>query len=431
MVVNRRLDGRFGMSCLTGNPEDPSDDEKQLTFSPDGETNNTRVMVDGRAPAFGDSEGETVESWHNGPDGSMVMSWSFRDILVNQALRLVPGDVSQRIDTVRVTYELKNVGGTTHEVGLRVMLDTLIGNNDGVPFTVPGREGIVTSPLVMQGNAVPDFVQSLERSDLSSPGVIVNINLVPADGEERPGELLLSHWPGENAGWNYNRRIPFGKDTAAGLYYAPAPLEPGHNRRMGFSYGLGTISSTTSRNARLSLTAGGPIRAGSSFWLVALVNNPRSGQSVKLTLPEGLTPRRPATLSQAVEGSGAYTQLSWLIEVVPGLLGDREVQAALDPGGITERQVVEGPAARRPALAHAPRPVPRGPAILGLGAGAQPPRGAVGHARAPGRPGPGCRPYGCDARPRRGRGRFRTGELARRSGTARRGPASGLRPIVP
>ena len=47
--------------------------------------------------------------------------------------------------------------------------------------------------------------------------------------------LLLSHWPGENAAWNYNRRQPFGDDTAAGLYYSPAPLEPGRSRSLKLS----------------------------------------------------------------------------------------------------------------------------------------------------------------------------------------------------
>ncbi len=356
VVVDRRPDGRFGLVCLTGNPDDPSDDGKRLTFSPDGKTNNTRVMVDGRSPILGDDEGETVEPWHTGPGDSMVIAWSFRDVVVRQSLRLVPGDVSGRLDTVRVAYHLKNEGTTARSVGLRVLLDTLIGDNDGVPFIVPGRDGIVTQPLAMRGAEVPDFVRSLERPVLSSPGVIVDLNLVPAEGEARPDEVLLSHWPGENAAWNYNRRNPFGTDTAAGLYYSPAPLEPGRARTIGFSYGLGTISSTATRNARLSLTAGGPIRSGSSFWLVALVDNPRPGQTVKLTLPDGLTPRRPASTSQPVEGSGAYTQLSWLIEVAPGLMGDVRVEATLDPGGITERQAlkVQPPDAQLSLMPHGP-----------------------------------------------------------------------------
>jgi hypothetical protein len=354
--VEKRPDGRFGLVCLGGNPDDPSDDGKRLTFSPDGKTNNTRVMVDGRSPILGDSEGEIVEPWHTGPDGSEVIAWSFRDVLVRQSLRLMPGDVSGRLDTIRVAYHLKNEGTTARSVGLRVMLDTLIGDNDGVPFIVPGREGMVTSPVLLRGADVPDFVRSLERKDLASPGVIVDINLVPAEGEARPDTLLLSHWPGENAQWNYNRRQPFGDDTAAGLYYSPAPLEPGRSRSIGFSYGLGTISSTKTRNTRLSLTAGGPIRAGASFWLVALVDDPRPGQTVKLTLPEGLTPRRPAASSQPVEGSGATTQLSWLLEVAPGLLGDVQVEATLDPGGITERLAlkVQPPDAKLSLMPHGP-----------------------------------------------------------------------------
>lgn len=336
-------DGRFGLVCLMGHPDDPSDDGKRLTFSPDGETNNTRVMVDGRAPMFGDSEGRIVEPWHDVPDGSRVIAWSFRDVVVHQGVRLVPGDVSGRLDTVRVTYELKNAGSTTREVGLRVMLDTLIGDNDGVPFIVPGREGIVMRPLAMRGDEVPAFVRSLERNQLANPGVIVDLNLAPAADEVRPDEVLLSHWPGRTAPWGYNRDTPFGDDTAAGLYYLPTPLEPGRMRTIGFGYGLGTISSTTTRNARLSLTAGGPFRAGSSFWLVALVDHPRRGQTVRLTLPEGLTPRRPASASQAVEGSGDYAPLSWLVDIATGVSGEVRVEATLDPGGITERQSLKVP----------------------------------------------------------------------------------------
>ena len=215
--VHTTVDGRFGLVCLTGNPDDSTDDGKRLTFSPDGKTNNTRVMVDGRAPIFGSSQGQTVESWHGGPDNSMVMDWTFRDVLVRQSLRLVAGDVSNRLDTVRVTYELKNTGAKPRQVGLRVMFDTLIGDNDGVPFIVPGHEGMVTQTLVMSGSDVPDFVRSLERPSLESPGVIVDINLVPGEGELRPSEVLLSHWPGAEAEWNFHpahtsaptRRRPF------------------------------------------------------------------------------------------------------------------------------------------------------------------------------------------------------------------------------
>ena len=106
----------------------------------------------------------------------------------------------------------------------------------------------------------------------------------------------------------------------------------------------------------MSLTAGGPIKAGAAFWLVALVNMPRPGQTVTLVLPSGLEPRRPRSLSQSVQGSGAYTQLSWLVEVAPEVLGEVLVAAVLEPGGITEKQSLSvGPGDAQLSL------VPRGP----------------------------------------------------------------------
>jgi hypothetical protein len=332
--------GRFGVVCLEGNPDDPSDDGKRLTFSPHGATSNTRVMVDGSAPVFGQSPGALVEPMAKRPDGSWVMSWKYRGVVAAQVLRLVAGDVSHRTDTLHVSYTLTNTDDAPRVAGVRVMLDMRIGDNDGVPFIVPGRPGIVTGPLELAGAAVPDFVQSLERSALERPGVIVDIGLVPRDGEERPDELVLSHWPGEDAEWLYGRRAPFEGDTALGLYYTPRPLAPGAARRVGFTYGLGTISSTATKNTRLSLTAGGPIRSGSSFWLVALVNDPKRGQTVRLTLPAGLTVRQPPSLSQPVPVSGGYTQLSWLVAVSPTLFGEVTVEAALEPGVVNERQTL-------------------------------------------------------------------------------------------
>lgn len=338
--VRCRPDGRFGLVSLSGNPDDPSDDHKKLTYAEDGATNNTRVKVDGRSPLFGSPEGATVQPIHIEPDGAWVMIWEFQGVRVRQAFQLVAGDVSRRTDSLRVTYTLENTGAGPHEVGLRVMLDTLIGGNDGVPFLVPGREGVVTRPLTMEGSEVPDYVQSLEGNSLERPGVVVDIGLVPSAGAERPSTLTLTHWPGAEAAWDYDRALMFDTDTAAGLYYAVKPLAPGASRSMGFSYGLGTISSTRSRNASLSLTTSGPIRSGGSFWLMVLVKNPKAGQSVTLSLPPGLKPQKPATLTQSPQSGGQYTQLSWLLDVDPGALGQIEVTAALQPGDVKERQTL-------------------------------------------------------------------------------------------
>ncbi len=227
--LSMTADYRFGLVSLEGNPDDPNDDGKRLTFSHDGATNNTRLMVDRRTPSFGGLEGQTIENTGVQSDSRSNVIWKYRDIRVRQDLKVVAGDISGRGDTLRVRYSLENIGTTTHEVGLRVMLDTLIGNNDGVPFMLPGRKGIVHHALKLKGHDVPDFVRSLERARLDSPGVIVNIGLVPLEDEERPEELVLSHWPGGDAAWRYGLDNLNG-DSAVGLYYETKPLKPGETR---------------------------------------------------------------------------------------------------------------------------------------------------------------------------------------------------------
>ena len=59
---------------------------------------------------------------------------------------------------------LENKDKAQHTVGIRVMIDTLIGANDGVPFLVPGLSGLVKDKRdFATPREVPDFIQALEK----------------------------------------------------------------------------------------------------------------------------------------------------------------------------------------------------------------------------------------------------------------------------
>jgi hypothetical protein len=352
--VQCTADCRFGVTTIAGSSQNPGDDNKRLTYSPDGATNNTRLWVDGESPLFGGSEG--VRRVANEPlgEGGFKSVWEFAEVQSLQRIELVASDISRRMDTIRVSYEMKNVGNRQRNVGLRVMLDTLIGNNDGVPFIVPGNEGIVTYPITYQGERVPDFVRAIERPDLVNPGVIVDIGLHPLEGE-RPAEVVISHWPGSDAAWDYDRTRELGSDSAVGLYYTPHALAPGQARSVSFTYGLGTLSSTKSKNARLSLTCGGPFRSGGSFWIVALVQNPREGQQVRLSLPTGLSLAANDPAAKPVAAGKAYNQISWLVHAANDCSGKVDLKVTLMPDSVQEQQAitVETPATRVNLFANA------------------------------------------------------------------------------
>jgi len=348
--------GRFGLRTRRGDPAIASDDDKLLTYDSAGATNNTRVWIDGDTPIYGGSTflGYGFSELADGPNeanGRITSAWEQDGIRVEQALSYVQGSTTQRVDTMQIKYVLSNTSSQTHQVGLRIMLDSLIGDNDGVPFVTPGREGITSRAIDLRGADIPDFVQALERADLADPGVIVHLTLRGADATP-PDRLVISAWCEENAGWDYYPGLggdghPLDRcgqagetpDSAVALYFDPQPLAPDQQRTIVAYYGLGGISSTESGNVGLSLTFNRSVQQGDSFWIVALVLQPQAGQHVQLTLPAGLTFAPGHAADQPVVADGAFTQVSWLVEA-HSPLQDGAITATLLPDGLRETQSI-------------------------------------------------------------------------------------------
>lgn len=340
----------FGLRSTVGDPDRGEDDGKNLTFDSSGGTNNTRIWVDGDTPMLGTWDVREVEAAQM-RGGVLSGMWEFNGVRVSQEVRIVAGTSTLRLDTMRIEYLLENTDSRDHDVGLRIMIDTLIGNNDGVPFVVPGRDGITDRAVDLQGAAVPDFVQALEQADLVNPGVIVNLTL--AGGEAtRPDRLVLCGWSNSDMAWDMIQdsrgegtplrrggRSSGPPDSAAGLFFNPAPLEPGQTREIVTFYGLGSISSTETGNPALSLTFAQQVYKGDQFYIVAMVVNPQEGQSLRLNLPAGVglasggTAEKPVTFAPGDE----YTQVSWLAEALEPLQ-DGQVQVTLLPDNLSEAQ---------------------------------------------------------------------------------------------
>jgi hypothetical protein len=369
--VNWTDDCRFGLVRLKGDPDDPTDirENVRLTYSSSGGTNNTLVWVDGETPRFGDRPaGQLIRAPQKGRDDTRLRwLWHYKGVEVGQDVELVPGDVSRRMDTVKVTYTLHNRDEKRHEVGLRAMIDTLIGENDGVPFIAPGTApglikeafafgigrdfapgpttGKIARPFVYGVHPeIPPFVRALEGDkdkpgvvNIDKPGVVVNIGGLRPKGGESPTYVALSHWPGGDAVWDYQWDAPFRTDpnnpndkgdSAIGLYYQPRPLGPDEKRTVQFTYGLGLQT----RRKNLTLTAGTAPQAGGEFYLVALVQSPELNQTATIELPEGLSlVDDPKT--QPVKVDGTYTQVSWRVKVGRDVRGKHQAKVRLESGG--------------------------------------------------------------------------------------------------
>src|SRR5262249_16994687 len=137
----------------------------------------------------------------------------------------------RQLDSVLVRWIIQNVGRTPRSAGLRMQLDTLIGDNDGVPFTVPGRSGLVSSSADFRtASAVPGFIPALERPSPRSPGRIAHLTLKPGNGIEPPSRVSLTLWPGASTfGSLTTWDVPIlhmGKDSAVAMYWPEKSLKP-------------------------------------------------------------------------------------------------------------------------------------------------------------------------------------------------------------
>jgi hypothetical protein len=336
---------RFGLVMLKEKDPKHPDQLKRLTFHADGGTNNTCIRIDGADVLYGQEPepGRWLERRHQLKGRrawESVMLFPESKIKVTQHVEVVPGEQSRVLDTCLVYYTLENTSTAPHTAGLRVMLDLFIGANDGVPFVIPGRPGLLDTKQEFAEGQVPDYVEALERPDLKDPGTVAHLGLkgihLPGVTLEPIHSVLVCRFESSEAHWkpDEDARLPIkGTDSCVYLYWDYRPTAPGEKRHFAFTYGLGKLS--VGGASRLGLTAGGSFRPGGTFTVTAYVNSPRAGQAVKLELPAGLTLLPGQDAEQKVTGGGDYSQVSWRVR--GDALGEHTIRATSGDGEASYR----------------------------------------------------------------------------------------------
>jgi hypothetical protein len=323
---------RFGITALKDSSGNPLN--KRITFSADGGTSNTRIKVNGVDGEYGEPSGRWEVRGQNLPDdpprnarNRTLSVLAVGNLRISQLIEVVPnkqpvmvGGVPKRVlDTVLVRYQIENKDKRAHSVGLRVHVDTLIGSNDGVPFTVPGQAGLVnTFADFRTRKQVPEFIQALEVPNLQNPGTVANMTLKLGGGLEPPARVSLTHWPGGGAGWEVPVRH-MQNDSAVIIYWNPRSIKPGQKRQFGYAYGLGRVDAGEGRG-QLGITVGGEFDPGKVFTVVAQVHNPVPNQSLTLDVPKGLEVQ-PAPNPRMVrvppgKGTPPTSVVTWNVKVL-------------------------------------------------------------------------------------------------------------------
>lgn len=337
--------GRFAVDITGGNPIFPGDNGEPLIYGrPKPWTSFSTIFLDGEYYVFGGKTekragrganyGQVIVSpkiIQDGTEKAITTTTLFGKIEVEQILTFAKSSTTGLYDTVLIKYRFTNFDEIPHKVGLRIMLDTMLGENDGAPFRV-GEKAIVTDTYFTKGS-LPDFWQAFDA--LSNPKVTAQ-GTIKAPDVSTPDKVYFADWGSMADGlWQFNfdpgqefwRQGEFELDSAIALYWAPGFLQPGESQTYVTKYGLGGITVVP---GLLSLGVTSPAEVifdtqTTSFPIVAYVENTSEIVAkdvvIQLELPEGFSVAESGL--QKVFGNlepGSTAQVAWNVSLDQGAI---------------------------------------------------------------------------------------------------------------
>lgn len=173
-------------------------------------------------------------------DQHRSISFLFRGVRITQRLLRVNGRFEKvaadaPAQYYQVEYELVNLGDTVRSVGLALLFDTMIDDNDAATMQANGR--LLSRETEFRGDSVPREVRiyrTVGRTD-DMMGVLVTSGGTAV----QPDTLIIGSWPYlHSVAWDaVSRNVPY-FDSALLLKWAQSTLAPRAERRIATYYGL-------------------------------------------------------------------------------------------------------------------------------------------------------------------------------------------------
>ncbi|SDL91949.1 hypothetical protein [Halarsenatibacter silvermanii] len=248
--------GRFAVETTGGDPGRDDDENMPLIYGrPIPWTSFTTVRIDGVNYSFGgETERRAGQNTNFGEkirppeveDDKIITEYQIEDLMVTQYLEIVKSTTTGLQDTALIEYEITNTDDEPHETGLRIMLDTMLGEVDGSPFRV--QEEAIETDTNLTSEDLPNFYQSFDSltdPQITSQGSFIGEEVTP------PDDVYMSNWGSlADGAWDFNfepgreflREGEYERDSAIALYWEPETIEPGETVSYSTTYGLGGIT---------------------------------------------------------------------------------------------------------------------------------------------------------------------------------------------
>ena len=259
--------GGFCIQTVEGHPNKQYDNDIPLLYKETRElpeTSYVTVRIDGNDYIFGRNYGlfglATTLSTPVVTNGGRMISptWTIDGYAVTQTVAVSTEDDSKILGNLGIQYSVKNNSGSAGTVGIRVLLDTALGNTVDGPYVVADLEttancmeheySVAAGNMPQQLRAVDALINAKKVSYLFFSGW--NTDYVT------PDRVIVGHWANlANTRYDYEPdifcdytnysneyRVP---DTAYAIYWSEQELAAGATRTGELLYGVGTFSKET------------------------------------------------------------------------------------------------------------------------------------------------------------------------------------------
>ncbi len=239
-----------------GLPDTYLDDNKSLLFGhPSPHTSYTTVRIGDDNFIFGSPEGDYMyENNIFTPENRIVphitadeygitWGWTCKFVRIEQTILLVKSEWSEKkiFDTAKIKYVLTNLSRESQEVGLRMLFDTMLGENDGAPIRTP--DGVFTDhERDFLKPHIPAWWTAVEgdstKTIFSAQGTLTGY------GSTIPDRFAIVKWQNvfQNM-WNYKTEDSCKTihDSAVAMWWNPVLLGRNESREIVTYYGLGEM----------------------------------------------------------------------------------------------------------------------------------------------------------------------------------------------
>jgi hypothetical protein len=250
--------GRYVMTTLKGDPANPNDDNVQLLYEKVPPTSLTTVYINDEPFIFGSPDGyfrKRAEVVGN----KIITEWSIKGIVFIQEVEIVKGPSTGNMDSMRILYRVKNENPIKSKVGLRIMLDTYLGDKDGAAFSLP-ELGDISHEAQFYRESIPAYWYSFDSFD--NP-LIKTQGILKGFGVTTPDKVVFSSWDRlyDNL-WDFVidstkefKRVGTGHyDSAIALYYEPVEMGPNEMMYISTVYGLYGATLFSSQDLAVSIS---------------------------------------------------------------------------------------------------------------------------------------------------------------------------------